>query len=348
MPHPPLVYEVLARYGMEKIAESAWQRALRLGQIGSKELGRIAGGAAVPSTGRGWLSNIRQNLTSFASDLHGPALDRHRQLQAKLTAPIMTHHGVNPKNLPVYGPATVMGQTYVSPQAGTMIRELAEGSTPRRLAATATMVSGQDLPKGLYERFKKPEDAGLTNAVLRHELGEQRMSQAMAANKYPSNPFASHWGPAADMAERLGQRDPRVVETMDRVRSTTGKDDPAARKLFRQHGAVGSYTPPLGGRAHRSLEAAIERMPVHEGTENRAMTGAPFTGSTKTWLERGQRAGELLQQAPHATLREGGKNLHEVMTQHLARPMRHQQPDQEQVRNHIAYLSGLGPLPPRE
>lgn len=347
MAPPPVVYEILARYGLDKIAESAWQRALRLGQIGSKELGRIAGGTPVPANGRGWLQGIRQSLTSFASDLHGPSLDQHRQLQSKLTAPLMSHYGTNPKNLPGVGPATAMGQTYVSPQTGTMIRELAEGSTPRRLAATATMASGQELPKGLYERFKKPEDSGLTNAVLRHELGEQRMSQAMTANAYASNPFASHLGPAADMAERLGQRDPRVVETMDRVRATMGKDDPAARRLFRQHGAVGSYTPPLGGRAHRSLEAAIERMPVHEGNQNRAMTGAPFTGTTKTWFERAQRAGELLQQAPHATLREGGKNLHEAMTQLLARPMRHQQPTQEQVRNHIAYLSGLGPLPPK-
>lgn len=330
------------------MAESAWQRALRLGQIGSHELGRIAGGAPVPASGRGWLQNIRQNLTSFASDLQGAALDRHRQLQDKLTAPLMAHHGTKPKNLPVYGPATVMGETFVSPQTGTMIRELAEGSTPRRLAATATMASGQNLPEGLYQRFKRPEDASITNAVLKHELGEQRMMQSTARGKYSPNLFASHLGPAADMAERIGTRDPRAVEVMDRLRSSMGKDDPRARKLFREHGAVGSYTPPLGGKAHRSLEAAIERMPVHEGNLNRAMTGAPFTGDTKKWLKSTQRAGQALQQVPHATVQGAGRNLSEAMTELLSRPERHQAPSQEQVRNHIAYLSGLGRLPSPE
>lgn len=338
-------YNTLARYGLTKIAESAWQRALRLGQIGSKELSQIAGGAPVPASGRGWIQGIRKSLTSFASDLHGSALDRHRQLQDKLTPALMAHHGTTPQNLRWIGPATAGGDTYVSPQTGTMLRELAEGSMPRRLAATATMASGKDLPEALYRRLKRPEDASITNAVLKHELGEQRMALSTARSKYAPNPFASHFGPAADMAERLGTRDPRAMEVMDRLRASTGKDDPRARKIFREHGMLGSYTPPLGGKTHRSIEGAIERMPVDEGAMNRALSGAPFTGDSRKWFERTQQAGQALQHVPHATVQNAGKELSDSMGQLLDRPARHQAHTQEQAHNHIAYLSGLGKLP---
>ena len=291
------------------------------------------------------MKNIRQGLGSFASDLEGAALNRHRQLQEKLTPALQAHYNVSPKNLPGVGPATVMGNTYVSPQTGTAIRELVEGSTPRRLAATAVMASGQDVPKPLYERLRRPEDASITNSVIKHELAEQRMMQSKGHGVYPGNPFASHLGPSADMAERLGQRDPRAVEVMTKARAQLGKDDPRAATLMRQHGMVGNYVPPLGGRAHRSLESAIEQMPVNEGGMNRFMMGSPAKGQARTALEYGQRAGQLLQKIPHATAQSAGAHITESMNSVLSRPNRFRDRSPEQVSQYIGHLSGLGPLP---
>ena len=283
------LHVLAATYGltpiMVKEAKTRWQKALETGEIGAKELGVIAGGAHIPKSGRGWVSNIRNNLSSFASDLSPKQLERHRTLQDRLTPALSKFYDVTAANYPGMGPATVpgaskdfsrvVGKVHVSPQAGTQIRNLTEGSSAAKLMAGASLVSGKPVPNRLYDLIRRPEDAGITNSIIKHELGEKRMMDALSGG-HPAIPFASHLGPAAIMSERAGVRDPRVLEVMDKLR-TTSHDDAAAMRLLKQHGMTGNYTPALGGRTHRSLDAAFERMPVREGMQNRIKTQSPLT-----------------------------------------------------------------------
>lgn len=324
-----------------KYAEAAWQRALRKGQIGSKEIGRLAQGAehlTAPS--------IRKNLSSFASDLSGPALDRHRELQKKLFAPVAKHYGVTPHNLKGMGPATSVAGVFVDPHAGTQLREIAEGSLPRKILAQGSMASGKPIPESILSRVQQPHDPSTTMSILRHELGERSMLNAAQNSTYQPNMFASHFGPLADIAERAGQRDPATVATMDRIRQAFGKDDPKARALLRQYGNVGSHTIPAGGRAHRHLEGAIEKMPVHEATMQRAMTGAPPTGDGRKWSERFKTVADYASTLPlPGNMREGAAQASKHLEEVLARPFRHQSYSNDASKKYLASLSA--PVAPR-
>lgn len=321
-----------------KTGEAAWQRAMRTGAISSEQFKRFAPGN--PNT-KGWLQRARDNLSGFVSELSPWNQIRDQKLQARLRLPLMAHHQVDPHNLPGMGPATNAAGVHVDIDTGTMLRNLQEGGTIRRTGAMALLASGHHMPEGrMKQLLSKPQDPGITNAVVRHELAENRMLQGHTRGAYAAVPAASHAGPGALLAERLGVKDPAVHAVFDKMRASN-PDDARMMRLMRQHGYTPNNVPALGGRVHRSLDAAVERMPVTgPAVTNRVTWGtAPIvdpkqrTGLKFTsWL--GGQASKL--QGP---MGEVGGAARELADRALAAQPRRQNLTQDQVYKFIGSQS---------
>lgn len=134
------------------------------------------------------------------------------------------------------------------------------------------------LARHALSRAVRPEDPAVTAAVVRHERGERAHHRAMTEG-LPGNFISSHLGAGPILAERLGERDPRVLEVMSRLRAKS-PEDTAVMRALRQHGGVGGYVPPLGGRAHRSLEGAVSQMPTQQ------LFQRVMSGNAPDWLKR--------------------------------------------------------------
>lgn len=257
-----------------KTSAPRWQKLLQRGRLGAQELGRIeaAGG--------------RAGMSSWGEMLGGAELARHRALEQKLVRPYGAAHNIQPHNFPLIGPATVDGQVYVDPNSGSLLRQFADPAQglPVRGAAAVALTSPVPWPEVLMSRIRKPQDAGITRAIQRHELGEAGIMR----NQLKPNLISSHLGPGPLIAERMGVKDPEVWKTLDQTRAM-GREDPAVMKLLRQHGMVGNYVPPLGGRVHRSMERATSKAPASLWE----------SGWKRLALGRGQAPEEIRAIAPH-------------------------------------------------
>lgn len=333
------------RFGLLKTAKAAWQKRLESGAIGVKELGRLAQGASIPASGRGWVKNIRNQLSSFTTDLTPEQLVRYQKRVALTNPAYMKAHSVLPHNAPGYGPATVMTfmgpQVYTSPNAGTQIRGMVHSNPAVQTTAATVLASGKELPPWVQKRIARASDPVVTKGIVDHELAERRMLVGGALNKYPTTGFASHAGPDALIAERLGIRDPEAQQLFDKLRQLS-PDDAAATALLKQHGMTPNSAIPLGGRAHRSLLGAVEHMPTGAGALRlRAATSTPVYGETREKLEKyrryAQTAERLLPQAspavrPVQALRDNIEGI-------LAAPDRAQQLSPDQIKYMLSRMS---------
>jgi len=289
--------DIYAYIVFEKVAAPAWKKMLDAGRIGAEELSRMLPHTPVPGNYHGvpeaaalpkLLPKVRAALQAPGQELSGEALARYRDLSARRAAQKVTNAGGVLANKPGVGAASLRGVPYVSPQAGTTIRGFDSKKAPERGLAGTVMLSGQDLPEAIYKHVAKPVDKSLFSSVAHHELAEAASQRAAAHGGYKPSPVASHMGTAPYLAENLGHRDAEALSLMRRLRATTGTDDPAMYAKLKQHGMVGNYTPPLGGRAHRSLEHQAARLPVLEGGMNRGMLGMriEFTPNAERNIQR--------------------------------------------------------------
>ena len=317
-----------------KGAAPRYLQELNKGALGLREKIRLGGSTS---------ALMRKNLQTAATDLNPDQLARHRRLQGMLADATMKFEGGKPINFPGAGPSTVAGVPHVSPQVGTTLRHILE--TPgARTPMYVQLASGKEMPGSIHRRISKPEDQGFYRSIVNHERGERAMYDGLSGGTYDLNPFASHLGPAANLAERQGVRDPRVHALLDKLRVLHGKDDPRANKLLRQVGVVAGNAPPLGGRAHRSLERLIERMPAanNEGGWRRYATGAPVSGDEKN-LSRAHNVVDRISQYAPERYKERINAIRDRLAEPLTRQPRQLYRTQQEVHNHIANFSSLSP-----
>mgnify|MGYP000846921635 CR=1 FL=1 len=343
-----------------KLAAARWQKLFQRGRLGAQELQRIEGAGG------------RAGMQAFSSPLSEDALARYRTLQQKLIEPYGAAMGIQPKQIPGLGPSTLAGQSYVDPDAGTFLRYAADPSRVTQQAGMYGMVAPGVIPEGIKARLRRPEDAGITRATQKHELAESAIFRGMMSGDFKPNFMASHLGPGPLLAERVGVQDPAVHQTFDRLRAIS-QEDASATRLLRQHGMVGNYVPPLGGRTHRTLGRGISQMPttVQEGGARRLATGGAVpteVTETQKWvdpaLDLAERVGKtpllgsLLGRLPEG-VRGTAETLHDKMQRGLLgaverartdyhrmlqQPPTHLNMSPEERRAYIARLSALPPV----
>ena len=307
-----------------KTSAPRWQKLLQRGRLGAQELGRIeaAGG--------------RAGMSSWGEMLGGAELARHRALEQKLVRPYGAAHNIQPHNFPGAGPATVHKGVFVDPSSGTFIRQFMDPKqnvAVRGAAATALMAPGVSWPELLMRRLRKPQDAGITRAIQRHELAEA----GMLHNGLKPNFVASHRGPGPLLAERMGVKDPDVMQALDQMRAM-GKEDSSLMKKLRQYGMVGNYVPTLGGRTHRSLERATSELPgsINEGGFRRMLMGGKAPEEVRTIAPHVQNAASRMQSLSEVQVPSQLMNALPASWQERVRGV--QEPVQRNLRNAAAKL----------
>jgi hypothetical protein len=208
-------------------------------------------------------------------------------------------------------------------------------------AAATVLASGKELPPFVQKQLAKASDPVVTKSIVDHELAERRMLVGNTLDKYPLTGFASHAGPDALIAERLGIRDPEAMQLFDKLRNLS-PDDAAASTLLKQHGMTSNSPIPLGGRAHRSLLGAVERMPT--GTDAfrlRAGTKTPIYGKHRVDLERYQRYAQTAERfLPQSSSAAGTvKSMRESIENLLAVPNRAQRLSPDQINYMLSSMS---------
>lgn len=323
----------LYNYVLTKTAAAAWQRALSAGTLGAKDLQRLAPHAS-PSN----IAGIRSHLQTPGVELAGDALARYQrgaEARSKLkvlatpSGMLKNHQGIGPG----VKPSIDGGQIGVSPQAGTTLR-LMSGRGATKALAQGAMVSGKEIPQSLYSRLAEPVDRSLFASTAAHELAERQGMSAMGHGTLAANPVASHISVAPLLAERIGQRDSEALHLFDQLRATTGKDDPRVRKKLREMGMVANYTPPLGGRTHRTMETYTAGMPIRDAAMNRFTLGGRITPTredAQTAARWGNRYDRVKKYLPNQTV----KNLDELRSTYhevLNRPLSFNKQDPAQAR----------------
>ncbi len=323
----------LYNYVLTKTAAAAWQRALSAGTLGAKDLQRLAPHAS-PSN----IAGIRSHLQTPGVELAGDALARYQHgAEARSKLKVLATPSGMLKNHQGIGPGVKSsidgGQIGVSPQAGTTLR-LMSGRGATKALAQGAMVSGKEIPQSLYSRLAEPGDRSLFASTAAHELAERQGMSAMGHGTLAANPVASHISVAPLLAERIGQRDSGALRTFDQLRATTGKDDPLVRKKLREMGMVANYTPPLGGRTHRSMEAYTAGMPVRDAAMNRYIYGGRIT-PTKEDAQTAARWGTRYDRVKKYLPEQTTKNIEEIREAYhkvLNRPLAFNKQDPAQVR----------------
>lgn len=327
-----------------KLAASRWREMFRNKLIGRNELSRLAPHIKDPAQN---IAKVQQHLQAPAQELAGAALDRYRDLSARQAALKIQQAGGHLTNKPGVGAGSFNGTPFVSPQTGTFIRGIASKNLASRASAQGLLATGKDLPDALYQRIAKPVDKSLFSSVAHHELAEAASQQAAKANSYHPAPVASHLGTAPYLAESLGQRDAEARTIMHRIRANTGYDDPAMYAKLKQHGMVGNYTPPLGGRAHRSLEHQAARLPVNEGAQKRLLTQTRMNipPNTERKIQNVERAYDAIRKhipQPYQGRLDAARNeWHNFWAQNTAKPYPFNKDDHEAVTNMLRNFTSL-------
>jgi len=156
---------------------------------------------------------------------------------------------------------------------------------------------------------------------------------------YRGNLFASHLGPSAVVAENLGVQNPHVRNFMGLVRQYH-PEDAAVQRILRQHGMVGNYVPPLGGRTMRSVERAVEKIPVSgQALAARISTGAKLAPKNLKQLRPVETIGKILSAIPHPKTQDIGKMIREKMTEISTRPSRFTGMASNTVRDYMKHFA---------
>lgn len=215
----------------EKTA-ARWDKLLRAGQLAEQDVARLRAHAGGASDKEG----IQKALQSFVSPLSAEQLARHETYQKKVFPHVEKFHGF--ESLPFERALQMPGPQY-DPASGKLY------SDPTTMSRIIRHLGFNEAPS-------------MQRQALLHELQEKRMADP----KYRATARtlgSGHLGPGALMAERLGAVNPATHALYSHIRDhdRAGAWEREASKKLKQFGAVGSYTPPLGGRTHRSLDIAL-------------------------------------------------------------------------------------------
>lgn len=213
----------------EKTA-ARWEKMMRAGQLSAHDVARLQ-----KETGEKNLAGIKNKLQAFSSPLSPAQLARHEQLHDKLTPHVERHLGVKPTD----------------DSARYRAREDTIYAS-RAVDDEMALSHGPYVPPSNYR------------STLEHEAAERRMGRGMNNGRYRAIAYAQkgHYGPGAVIAERLGFQNPQTRALSDSLRLSTSNEDPfdeVIHRKLKQHGLVGNYVMPLGGRAHRSVDANLQQ-----------------------------------------------------------------------------------------
>ena len=280
----------------EKTAASKWQRMLDAGQIGLEELKRLAPRAVAKAEAQGvrratpsLRAEARTLLQAPAQELYGEALSRRQHLEPMLESLSIRRAGGSTRDTSRRGPhieqkpnlmSFISGQpkTLAAPvvdaQAGTQLRHASDDGAIGRFKAQMLAGAGP-LPPEVYRGIERPVDRSLFRMTGAHERMEAHGVNLMDRGLLPPNMIASHMNEAVVPAERLATRDAEALARMDNIRKEDGSDGYALWKRWREAGLVANHTPPLGGRANRSVAHQIARTPATEAAHLRMLTGGP-------------------------------------------------------------------------
>jgi hypothetical protein len=213
----------------EKTA-ARWEKMMRAGQLSAHNVARLQ-----KETGEKNLAGIKNKLQAFSSPLNPEQLARNEQLHYKLTPHVERHLGVTHTDRPAY-------------------------YAPRE----DTIYASRGADDKFSLRYVPYVPPSAYRTTLEHEAAERRMGRAVRSGRY--NPIANaqtaHYGPGAVIAERLGVQNPQTRALSDRLRLAPSEKDPfdeIIHRKLKQHGLVGNYVMPLGGRAHRSVDANLQQ-----------------------------------------------------------------------------------------
>jgi len=227
----------------EKTA-ARWEKMMRAGQLSAHDVARLQ-----KETGEKNLAGVKNKLQAFSSPLNPEQLARHEQLHYKLTPHVERHLGVTPTDRPAY-------------------------YAPRE----DTIYASRGADDKLSLRFVPYVPSSSYRSALEHEAAERRMTRAFRSGRYNliANARTAHAGPGAVIAERLGFQNPQTRAFSDRMRLAPSKKDPfdeIIHRKLKQHGLVGNYVMPLGGRAHRSVDANLQQDARLLRLKNRSLPG---------------------------------------------------------------------------
>lgn len=300
------LYELIATGGADdlfvKMAAPRWQKMLDAGRIGAEELARMLPGHKLPGNAHAaseasalpkFLPKIREALQAPGKELNPRALENYRKGVAQRAEEGVRRAGGSLRNVPGSGPSAVLqpntrsflpGESptiavpYVSSQAGTQLRLYADKNPVKSFGGQVLLGMPGDLATRHYRKIEQPVDRSIFGGVATHEGMEAHMLNQAIKGHIPLVPIDEHNGSAAVLRERLGMRDHEALGVMNRLRGQSRRADGVIlNKRLREAGAVANYTPPLGGRAHRSLDHQIARTPVTESAMLRTAVGGPRT-----------------------------------------------------------------------
>lgn len=301
----------LEAFGLQKLARTKFLEMMDKGLLSPADMARLNISKKLPgATGRAQRKLTRQvrgNLYYAGTDLAQKGLARHQALKGALTPQIVNRHGAFGAfgdDLGGSPAAATPGGVFMdnnakdlfekehrlprkSPQAHNTIahaaaeHELAESAMLRGAGHAARQQGALTAARRLA-----PETAAELNAH-RKELTEggtpelaarANLLQPKSQHTYEAKPFASHFGPAALIAETHSTfRDPAAARYYETLRSRE-PGERFVRQKMKQFGHTHAYPLPLGGKQHFALEEAAAGMPldlVHSAALNKRLNVIP-------------------------------------------------------------------------
>lgn len=242
--HKTATYHFKSATFNEKLAKARWQKEqekqIRQQILSQGGTPQDAAKAVVRSRDFGDIRRQKAEYQAFKSPLTTPQqVQRRSKLDKKLTEWYLRHGDALRVNPGPLGAANIAGTVLMNPD-----------KFPQFLKGIAER-TGMPLPN-------IPDSAwpAITKAVLDHEKAEGVQLGNVLAGEAASAAHASHAGLLPLLAERMNVQDPHAVAVMNWMRKLNPEDRKAAR-ILKQHGQVGNYVLPFGGKAHRSAEAQV-------------------------------------------------------------------------------------------
>jgi hypothetical protein len=298
----------LEAFGLQKLARTKFLEMMDKGLLSPADMARLNISKKLPgATGRAQRKLTRQvrgNLYYAGTDLAQKGLARHQALKGALTPQIVNRHGAFVDDLGGSPAAATPGGVFMdnnakdlfekahrlprkSPQAHNTIahaaaeHELAESAMLRGAGYAARQQGELTAARSLA-----PETAAELNAYRKEltEAGAPELAarttllQPKSQHSYEAKPFASHFGPAALIAETHSTfRDPAAARYYETLRSRE-PGERFVRQKMKQFGHTHAYPLPLGGKQHFALEEAAAGMPldlIHSEALNRRLNSIP-------------------------------------------------------------------------
>lgn len=235
-----------------KTAKARWQ----------KELDKLQGLPEALSTFR--VPEEVERQLRYSADVLTPT-----QLKTQLKADLRAHYGQTGNPLNALGHLSIEELQASAQRKLLLDRKLVDHYVRNGLAVKYTPPVGPLNMAGMIfldadnlsefaRRFDVPKESIPTFArsILQHERAEGVALGNVLSGLTPSSSNASHAGVLPVLAERAGIQDLATLNAMSRMRQSNPEDAATAR-ILKQHGQVGNYVLPFGGKAHRSAEKQV-------------------------------------------------------------------------------------------